>query len=82
MKGKKVDFGMRCTKCNHKISESQLNGKNGEQTVRSGVCYHCRVGYEWSGLLVLHLNPEFTNYRQSIEFTGDSYSPLHHLIGE
>ena len=38
---KKVDFGMRCTKCGHKISGRILGGENGSRIEKSGVCQKC-----------------------------------------
>lgn len=41
MKNTKVDFGMRCRKCNHKISEKSQLGKNGNRIATTGLCSTC-----------------------------------------
>ena len=51
----KVDFGMRCTRCNHKISDRVLGGENGSRIEKSGVCQKCHN--EYNGTIVLALMP-------------------------
>lgn len=41
MKNTKVDFGMRCRKCNHKISDREILSKEGNRIVSTGLCATC-----------------------------------------
>jgi hypothetical protein len=45
MTSRKVDFGMRCTRCGHKIPDRSLLGKDGSRIEKSGVCGKCNDEY-------------------------------------
>jgi DNA-directed RNA polymerase subunit RPC12/RpoP len=57
---KKVDFGMRCTKCGHKISDRILGGENGSRIEKSGVCQKChKEHYGYLGLALQSGNHQY-----------------------
>lgn len=62
---KKVDFGMRCTRCGHKISDRVLGGKNGSRIEASGVCQKCHD--EYNGNIGLVLQPGVHQYEMLFE---------------
>lgn len=61
---KKVDFGMRCSRCNHKIPDRSLCGENGSRIEKTGVCQKCHN--EYNGVFGLVLETGNRKYRLEV----------------